>query len=147
MGKSLIADLALDMRSTIESVDESIRFLSEDGPDRKSRNEVVVDSQAWPFAFTDEGKRFAYEGGYIGKTVGGLVDWIIKNYSWQVSADPIPSWRSRLESLSREDDEHKALKKYCDFMRQTEDIRSQIDESAAQLDGHIQQQIDIMRGK
>ncbi len=32
-------------------------------------------------------------------------------------------------------------------MKQTEDIRSKIDESAAQLDGYIQQQIDIMRGK
>ena len=32
-------------------------------------------------------------------------------------------------------------------MRQTEDIRSMLSESAAQLDGYIQQQIDIARGK
>lgn len=147
MGKTLIADLTEDMRSTIESVDESIRFLSEDGPEEKSRDEVVVDSQAWPFAFTDEGRRFAFEHGYTDQTVGGLVDWLIANFNWQLKSDPIPSWLSRLESLSREDDEHKALKKYCDFMKQTEDIRSTIDESAAQLDGYIQQQIDIMRGK
>ncbi|MDZ7810274.1 MAG: hypothetical protein U5L11_09150 [Arhodomonas sp.] len=148
MGKTLIADLTEDMRSTIESVDESIRFLSEDGPEEKSRDEVVVDSQAWPFAFTDEGRRFASEHGYTDQTVGGLVDWLIANYNnWQLKSDPIPSWLSRLESLSREDDEHKALKKYCDFMKQTEGIRSTIDESAAQLDGYIQQQIDIMRGK
>jgi hypothetical protein len=147
MENTLIHDLTEDMRSTIDSTDDAINFLSTDGPDDKNRDEVVVDSQAWPFAFTDEGKSFAHEGGYSNQTVGGLVDWLIANYNWPVPTDPIPSWMSRLNSLSNEKEEHKALKKYCDFMRQTEDIRSKIDESAFQLDGHIQQQIDIMRGK
>lgn len=147
MGKTLVFDLSEDMRSTIGSVNDSISFLSTDDPDKKSRDEVVVNSQAWPFAFTDEGKRLAFEGGYINQTVAGLVDWLVANYNWPVPADPIPGWQSRLVSLSREENEHKALKKYCDFMRQTEDLRSKIYESAAQLDGYIQQQIDIMRGK
>ena len=147
MENKLIYDLTEDMRSTIDSTDDAINFLSADGPDDKNRDEVVVDSQAWPFAFTDEGKSFAYEGGYSDQTVGGLVEWLIANYNWLVPTDPIPSWMTRLNSLSNEKEEHKALKKYCDFMRQTEDIRSKIDESAFQLDAHIQQQIDIMRGK
>jgi hypothetical protein len=40
-----------------------------------------------------------------------------------------------------------ALKRYCDFLRQTESIRAQLMESAAQLDAYIQQQIDLARGK
>lgn len=147
MENTLIHDLTEDMRSTIDSTDDAIKFLSTDGQDNKNRDEVVIYSQAWPFSFTDEGKNFAHEGGYSNQTVGGLVDWLTANYNWPVPTDPIPSWRSRLNSLSNEKEEHKALKKYCDFMRQTESIRSQIDESAFLLDGHIQQQIDIMRGK
>lgn len=147
MENTLIHDLTEDMRSTIGSIDYAIDFLSTDGPGDKNRDEVVVNSQAWPFAFTDEGKVFAHQHGCSKKSVGGLVDWLIANYNWPVSTDPIPSWMSRLHSLSKEKEEYKALKKYCDFMRQTEDIRSKIDESAFQLEGYIQQQIDIMRGK
>lgn len=147
MENTLIHDLTEDMRSTIHSTDDAINFLSNDGPGDKNREQVVVDSQAWPFAFTDDGKKFAHEGGCSIQTVDGLVNWLIENYNWPVPTDPIPSWMSRLNSLSKEKDEHKALKKYCDFIMQTEDIRSKINESAFQLDGYIQQQIDIMRGK
>jgi hypothetical protein len=146
MENTLIHDLTEDMRSTIDSIDDAINFLSTDGPVDKNRDEVVVDSQALPFVFTDEGKRFALERGYSNQTLGGLIHWLLANYNWPVPADPIASWQSRLKSLYSEKDEHKALKKYCDFMRQTDDIRSKIEESAMQLDGHIQQQIGIMRG-
>ncbi len=147
MDSSLKQDLAADMKSTIDMIDESIFFLANEGPEKKSRDAVIIDTQAWSFAFTDEAKEFAKARGCPAKTVGGFVEWISVNYEWPEKIDPIPRWRIRYDSLAQEVDEHKALKRYCDFMKQTEDIRSQIAESAAQLDGYIQQQIDIARGK
>lgn len=147
MNENLVGDLSADMANTISSIDDAINFLANDGPDKKGRDEVIIDSQAWPFAFTDEAKAFANKNGYKEKNVGSFVDWIAKNYDWPMKLDPIPSWRLRLQSLSREKDYHKALKRHYDFMRQTEKVRSILSESAAQLDAHIQQQIDIARGK
>lgn len=147
MEEALVSDLASDMLNTIDSVDGAISFLACDGPEKKSRDDVIVDSQAWPFAFTEEAKEFAVQNGCPESCVGPYVDWIAKHYDWPIKKDPIPSWRARLETLEREPNYHKALKRYCDFMRQTEDIRSKLTEAAAQLDAHIQEQIDIARGK
>lgn len=147
MKENLVSDLSDDMFSTIKSIDESIAFLSQDSPDKKSRDEVVIDAQAWPFAFTEEAKEFASKNGCVENCEGGaFVDWIVMNYDWPIKRDPIPSWNSRLDALRWEKDYHKALKKYCDFMRQTDDIRFYINEAAVQLDSYIQQQFDSARG-
>ena len=147
MDSDLVRDLSTDMEATIESMDDAINFLANDGPERKGRDEVIIDVQAWPFAFTDEGKEFARTNGCKEKSVGGYVEWIANNFNWQLKSDPIRGWRARLNSLSSEQNQHKAFKRYCDFMWQTEDIRSVLSESAAQLDGYIRQQIDMARGK
>lgn len=147
MDEDLVGDLSEDLSSTIHSMDEAIDFLANDGPENMSRGEVIVDCQAWPFAFTDQGKAYAKANGCKETTVSGFVEWTTENYPWPVKKDPLPGWRTRLDALRKEKDYHKALKRYCDFMRQTEDLRSQIGEAALQLDAYIQQQIDIARGK
>ena len=147
MEEDLIGDLCCDLAETIQSIDDAISFLASDGPEIKTRKQVIIDSQAWPFAFTEEGKAFARNNGCNEKCVGGYVDWISINYDWPIKKDPIPGWGLRLKSLETETNYHKALKRYCDFMRQTEEIRSKLIENAAQLDAHIQEQIDIARGK
>jgi hypothetical protein len=147
MSENLVADLSADMKETIDSIDDAISFLANDSPEKRSRDNVIVDSQAWPFGFTEEARKFAKNNGYSVSHVGPYIEWLAKNYDWPIKKDPIPSWRSRLVKLSKENDYHKALKRYCDFMHQTEDIRSQLTEAAAQLDAYIQQQIDFARGK
>ena len=147
LGHSLVADLHSDMAKTIERVDELIDFLATDAPQATSRKKAIIAAQAWPFAISEEGKQWAKDNGCTVESVGGYVDWLCSRYPWQVRADPILSWKRRLESLKSERSPDTALKKYCDFMRQTEEFRSKIDESASQLDAHIQQQIDIARGK
>lgn len=142
MGDALIPDLHSDMEKTIDAVDEQIKFLTDNSPTHCSRKEVVIDAQAWPLAFTDEGKAFFVKHKRPEHSVAGIVEWLGANYALQVKSDPIPSWRSRLVSIAKEKDAHIALKKYCDFIKQTEDIRGKIDESAAQLDAHIQSEID-----
>ena len=44
-----------------EEYDDRIGFLSKEGPEKRTRDQVIVDCQVWPFAFTDEGKKFSHE--------------------------------------------------------------------------------------
>lgn len=145
LGDTLIADLAADMGNTIERVDEQITYLREGSPDRPTRQQVILSAQAWRLAFTEKGKRWARENGNKEATIGGYVDWLSNNYPWPVRTDPIAGWRQRQESLRVEKDKHVGLKKYADFMQQTEQFRSDMDESEASLSRHIDQQISEAR--
>jgi hypothetical protein len=149
MGDTLVHDLAEDMKKTIDSADEAIEFVATDSPEPKTRAGVIIDAQTWAFWRTDEAKAYAAakRPASAKQTVGASVDWLAANYPWPIKVDPIPSWRKRLKSLAGESNRHLALKKYCEFMAQTEDLRGLIHQSASGLDAHIQQQIDEARGK
>jgi len=112
-----------------------------------TRDEVIVDSQAWHMAFTDGGKIFAAENGCDKTIVAEYVDWIGDNYPWKYRADPIPSWKQRLQAVQNEDDPHRALLKYYNFMNQTEELRERLGDAASSLDGYIEEQIERMRDK
>lgn len=145
LGDTLIADLDVDMGNTIERVDEQIKYLCEGSSDQPTRLEAILTAQAWPLAFTEKGKKWARDNGNKETTVGGYVDWLSRNYPWPVRTDPIAGWRKRQESLRTEKDRHIGLKKYADFMLQTEQFRSDMDEAEASLSRHIDQQIDEAR--
>lgn len=148
MTDTMISDLHADMKEAIERTDNFLDFLSENEFDApKDRNAIVIECQAWPFAFSEAGKRYARENQAPESTVKDYVEWISLTYPWPIKADPIPRWLKRLESLRREKNPNTALKKYCDFLNQTEEIRSNISEAASQPDSHIQQLIDQARGK
>ncbi|MFV0671935.1 hypothetical protein [Variovorax sp. tm] len=147
LGDKLIDDLQADMLSTIEQVDEWLDFISKNDPNRPSRDQAVQQCQAWLFAFSDEAKAFAKTNGCAASSLPEYVEWLGRKYNWQVKIDPIVSWKKRHSSLKREKDRDAALKKYCDFMKQTEAFREALDENVSQLDGYIQEQIDRARGK
>jgi len=147
LGENLVDDLQADMFSTIEQVDGWLKFISENDPDRPSRDEAVRRYQSWPFAWTDEAKTFAKANGCNASTMDEFVEWLGRNYNWQVKTDPVASWKKRHSSLKNEKDTSAALKKYCDFMKQTEAFREAIDEGVLQLDAFIEEQIDRARGK
>ena len=147
MKEGLVGDLSADMEATIETTDNLIQFLADDSPKRMTRDEAIVDAQVWQFAFTEDGKEFARTHGCVDTKVQAYVEWIARNYDWPVKSDPILGWRSRLASLAKENDYHRALKRYCDFMKQTEGIRATLGEAASQLDSFIDHQIDMARGK
>lgn len=147
LDSDLVGDLTLEMQRTIQQTDDDIAFINKNSPVALSRNDVVLDSQSWSKAFTEEGKAFAATNGYTIGAIKDFVDWLSINYPWQVKADPVPNWKSRLASLSSEQNPHAALKKYCDFMRQTDEVRTIISDSSMHLDEYIQQQVDIMLGK
>ena len=148
MDESLIADLHADMEETIDATDHNIQFLADDAPKTRTRNEVIFHEQVWRYASSEKGKAFAEHNGAPKLNEGWKhIDWFFKNYSPSLKTDPVPSWRNRLASLEKETDKHLALTKYSDFMKQTEEIRSSLEESAGSLDAHIQMQIDHARGK
>ena len=61
MDVNLIHDLKADLEKTIDSIDEGIKFLSDNDPNGYTRDEVILECQAWSFAFTEEAKKFAEE--------------------------------------------------------------------------------------
>jgi hypothetical protein len=150
MGDSLVSDLYRDLEETIDSVDSAIQFLVDDDPrdEKTTRREVVIEAQLWAIASSDAGK--SYARGRLrkeAKTFADYLAWLKANYPWPTRTDPIPSWRKRLKSLKTEKNPHAALKKYCDFLSQTQQLREQIDEAARGLDEYIQRRIDEARGK
>lgn len=149
MGDTLVADLCEDMAETISRADEAISFVEVNQPDdpKRNRNEIVLDAQAWQLAFSDEGKAFAAKHRAPKKPVHEYVSWFTEHYPISTRTDPVPSWRRRLESLRGEKNPHTALKKYCDFMNQTQEVRERVHAHASGLDDAIQQQIDEARGK
>ncbi|MGW8274724.1 hypothetical protein [Xanthomonas axonopodis] len=147
LGENLVEDLQADMLSTVEQTDSWLDYISVNAPDRPSRDEVVRHSQAWLFSWTDEAKAFAKAHGCKASSLGGYVEWLGHHYNWQVKNDPIASWKRRHNSMRNERSADAALKKYCDFMKQTEAFRGALEEYVSQLDGYIQEQIDYARGK
>lgn len=147
LGDNLIDDLQADMLSTINQIDDWLDYVSENDPNRPSRDDAVRHCQAWPFAWTDEAKAFARANGCKASNIGEYVEWLADRYNWQIKTDPVVSWKKRHRSLQKEKDSDAALKKYCDFMKQTKTFREALNESVLQLDGYIEEQIDLARGK
>lgn len=148
---NVIEDLVRDMSKTIDVVDEQIKFVETNAPrgEGYSRRQVVIDAQVWPLAFSEKGVEYAKKNGYPGRLVQGpaLATWLEGNFRGPSAVDPIPGWKKRLRSLSEEKDEHAALDKYCNFIQQTQSLRDALSDQEAHLDQHIQEQIDMMRGK
>lgn len=148
----LIQDLARDLSNTIDRVDTDISFIADNAPSKGgvyTRNEVVVDAQAWAMAFTEKGIQYAQKNGYQGHASFGpaLGSWLVEHYTAPFPVDPIPKWKDRLTAISRETNEHKALEKYCNFIKQTQGVRDDIARQARLLDGAIQEQIEWARAK
>jgi hypothetical protein len=142
-GDTLIGDLHSDMARTTDLADEQITFLAQHPePNGTPRDQVVIDCLLWPIAFSDEGEKYAVAHGAPVPMTPEYLTWIAQNYPWPVRTDPIPSWRNRAASLAAERNPHVALKKYCEFIKQTEALRAAIDTSANQLDAHIQNMVD-----
>ncbi len=143
----LIADLTADLESTIDDFDRALAFLSASGRGL-TRDEQIVDSQAWHLVFTEKGRAFAAAIGCSDDMHPILiVERIAEAYPWPIKKDPVPSWEQQLDILRSERDEHAALNKYCQFMKRTDALRSAVRWSARELDREIQRRIDLARGK
>lgn len=149
LAAELVASLAADAIVMVDATDEALRFLSEDGFNKPTRDQVVVDAQVaalWPLPETQERLQSLPSQLTANWTVSDALDWLRENAEI-VRNDPVSGWRQRCERIAQETDRHLALKKYADFKKQTQSLRTGIHESAVGLDAAIQHQIDVARGK
>ena len=142
---AVIEMLADHMDEIVENQDGCIDLIATGGPRPTSRDDVIIEGQAWSIAFSEEGKKFARENKCPEMTVFQFVDWIKDNYPLQYRGDPIPSWQERARKLREETNPNQALKKYRSFIDQTAKMRENIEEGAAQVDAYIDGQIEKMR--
>lgn len=126
MYTNLISDLHDDMAQAIDEVDRLIFFVAGNASSKELRDKVVIDLQKEIVSSIEDGK-------HLKKA--------------KFSVDPIPGWKNRLRGLKADKNPHSALKRYCDFMRQTEEIRFSIEDFEDEIDSLIQEQIDIDREK
>ena len=138
-------NLADHMERIVEEQDNCIDLIATGGPRPLTRDEAVIETQAWPLAFSEKGKKFAFENGWNGGSVAGYVKWISEHYPLNFRRDPVPAWRKRVEGIRLEANPHWALKKYRSFMDQTATIRGKISESTSQVEAYIDEQIERMR--
>jgi hypothetical protein len=148
LGDSLIDDLSSDMGSAIAAANSSISFISGSSETQERRDWAVVFAQAFVFTQADDAKEKAKDMGFNPLKEKQLFDWLIDDYhEWPFLKDPVPNWQKRLKSLRSEKNPNKAIKKYCDFMKQTNDIRLTLDEVESEIDSYIELQAEILRGK
>lgn len=144
---NFVNTLCFHLDDVIDDTDSSINFLANDGSKKETRKEVVKSCQVWAYAFSQKGKKFIIKNKGPSKTIIEHMEWLKENYKCPVPTDPIHNWKKRVDNIRCETNHHKALKKYKDFMDQTATLREQVYESACALDGYIQEQVDIARGK
>jgi hypothetical protein len=138
--------LADHMGHVVEAVDDMLEFVARDAPTPTTRDQAVIDTQAWTIAFSDEGRAFMAEQNAQPKNMLAGVEWIAEHYPLQLRRDPVPAWRARAEKLGREPNPHKALNQYRSFIDQTQQFRGWLEDGAAALDAEIERQIDAARG-
>jgi hypothetical protein len=145
---ALITALADHMTTVVEQQDAGIDLLAQ-VPKKTTRDDAVRDTQAWAIAFTDKGKEFGrnYIAKHRWKPANNLdyLAMLAREYPFKIRHDPIPSWEGRTNKLRSQSNPHKALKMYRDFMAQTEDLRSLLDEAASLADAYVEEQIDRAR--
>ncbi len=134
------------MLEIVEMTDTDLDIVSNDAPQKSTRDDAIVSCQAWAVAFSEKGREIATERGAGELSVWKYVDWFKSNYEFAFRSDPIPGWRKRAEDLRHADSPHKALKVYFDFLEQTEEVRQALRENAMAVERHIDDQIERMRG-
>jgi hypothetical protein len=146
---SNVADvLAEDMDKVIEDVDICLQIVA-DGVyqgQQTTRDEAILNTQAWDLAFNDEGKTFAAENGFKGNELQS-VDFLIEKYPFAYRRDPVPSWRVQAKKLRAKADPNMALDHYQSFVKQTGPLRAALEQSAAAAEAEINRLIDERRGK
>jgi hypothetical protein len=110
-----------------------------------SRDEAVVQCQAWPLAFSDDGKAFAAQHNWTGSAFD-LVDYLAANYPFKFRNDPIPSWERQAQTLRAKRSGHAALMHYNSFMLETVAFRDSLEEAASVVDAEIDRAIERARG-
>jgi hypothetical protein len=113
---------------------------------QRTRDKAVRDSQAWPLAFSEDGKAFARKHGFSGNLLQ-FIEWLAETYPLKFRGDPIPTWQKRAAKLRSQQNPHTVLRHYQSFILQTATLRDALMESAGAAEAEIEAAVDRARGK
>ncbi len=135
---NLIEDLSNDMKSSIETFDNAIDFIIDNGfrhENKKTKKEVIIDIQLKSFIFSKAGEDYALKNKCKEFFwTNEYKEWFKENYKPEHEKDPVTSWKKRYEDLKSETDLHKALERYSQFIEQTRSFRARVLDIAQYLD-------------
>lgn len=143
----LVTSLADQMDRVIDETDENLSIVAAGvyAHQRQTRDEAVLEYQAWELAFSDEGENEARERGWPGGTRGDLLKWLMAHYPFKDRRDPIPGWRKQSLRLRSNGNPHTALQNYQSFMTVTAKLREAMGQAAAAAEEEIDRQVDEYR--
>jgi hypothetical protein len=144
----LIDVLAADLDRIAGYMDTCLQ-ISADGVyegQKVSRDQAVLQTQAWDVLFEDEGKAFLRERKFKGSMLDAI-ELLQAEYPFRIRSDPIPSWQASAKKLRSGGNPHAALNHYQFFVKHTGRLRAAIEQSAAAAEAEIEAASDRMRGK
>ena len=146
--RALIDALADDVEKIADYMDTCLQIVA-DGVyvgQQVSRDQAILDTQAWDVAFEDDGKAFLRSRQFKGSVLAA-VQLIAAEYPFKVRRDPVPSWQEKAKKLRRASNPHIALDHYQAFVTQTASLRAAIEQSAGAAEAEIEAASDRMRGR
>jgi len=143
----LVTSLADHMDRVIEETDENLSIVAAGvyAHQRQTRDEAVIEYQAWELAFGEEGENEARKSGWPGGTRGDLLKWLMAHYPFKDRRDPIPGWRKQSLRLRSNGNAHKALQNYSSFMSVTAKMREAMAQTAAAAEEEMDRAADDYR--
>ncbi|MGJ7042771.1 hypothetical protein J2Y63_006054 [Shinella sp. BE166] len=145
----MIRTLADHMDAIISESDNDLDIVAEGvyAGQQRTRDQVTIDCQTWPLAFSTEGRDYAQAKGFSGKSFRELFEWLGANYPLRFKKDPIPGWQRQAARLRSKGNPHTVLENYAAFMEHTARIREAFSETAAAAEREIDRLIEMRRAK
>lgn len=138
-----ISILCQHVNDTIDIYDDCINVIASLKRD-KTRNQVVIESQAWRYAVSDKGRAEIEKINFAGT----MMDWmnhVKKKHSSKFQPDPIPSWKKWADKLRLKSDPHIVFSDYDSFMKRTSKLREILDDDCMSAELEIDRQIEEIR--
>lgn len=144
----VVGILANDLERIVDQLDTCVQIVA-DGVyegQQTTRDQAVIETQAWDFAFGDAGKAYLAENEFQGSILDAIA-FLSANYSFKYKRDPIAGWGKQVTKLRSTNNPHLALAHYQSFIKETGSLRSALEQSASAAEAEIDAAIDRMRGK
>ncbi|MEY9562256.1 hypothetical protein [Sinorhizobium fredii] len=140
-----IRALADHMEEIITESDTCLDILARGVYESQTRDQATIECQTWPLSFSEQGRKFARENGFSGRTMHELLEWLGTHYPLRFKEDPIPSWQKQVTRLRSKGNPHTALENYVAFMNLTAQLREAFYQGAAAAEEAIDRMSDEYR--
>jgi len=134
--------------SHVEEIESDLHFLTRDNPSGMNEQQIIEHVQFYDYLESvQDNPGNPLEGIMEPKNYLSEVEKIRKEWTPDITINPIPRWFERAAQIRHEKNHTKALIKYDKLRDDISYFERVVGEAAIALDGWIQQQIDAYRGK